>query len=107
MTRATDVAVPTPTRGRTLRTVAPGTATIAVTFGLARYGYGLLLPDMRSDIGLSAGAAGMIASATYLSCLRANTAVVGMVTRWGPRVAVGCALVSAAVGMAVIAGARS
>ena len=29
------------------RTLLPGAAMIAVTFGLARYGYGLLLPDMR------------------------------------------------------------
>jgi predicted MFS family arabinose efflux permease len=107
MTRSTDLAVTSPSRGRTLRTVVPGTATIAVTFGLARYGYGLLLPDMQSDIGLSASAAGMIASAAYLSYLLANTAVVGVVTWWGPRTAVGCALVSAAGGMAVIAGAHS
>jgi predicted MFS family arabinose efflux permease len=94
-------------RGRTLRTVVPGTATIAVTFGLARYGYGLLLPDMRSDIGLSASAAGMIASAAYLSYLLANTAVVAVVTRWGPRVAVGSAAGAAAVGMGIVAAAHS
>ena len=85
----------------------PGTATIAVTFGLARYGYGLLLPDMRSDIGLSASAAGMIASAAYLSYLLANTAVVAVVTRWGPRVAVGSAAGAAAAGMGIVAAAQS
>lgn len=85
----------------------PGTATIAVTFGLARYGYGLLLPDMRSDIGLSASAAGVIASAAYVSYLLANTAVVAVVTRWGPRVAVGWAAGTAAVGMGIVAGAHS
>lgn len=106
MSRSTDLATTT-SRDRTLRTVVPGTATIAVTFGLARYGYGLLLPDMRSDIGLSASAAGVVASCAYVSYLLANTAVVSVVTRWGPRVAVGCALLSAALGMGVIAGANS
>ena len=45
---------------------------IAVTFGLARYGYGLLLPDMRAETGMSAGAAGLISSAAYASYLVAN-----------------------------------
>lgn len=30
------------------RTVLPGAAMIAVSFGLARYGYGLLLPEMQA-----------------------------------------------------------
>ncbi len=76
---------------------------IAVTFGLARYGYGLLLPDIRSDIGMTAGAAGVISSGAYLAYLLANAGVVTVVTRWGPRVAVGAAALSAAVGMSIVA----
>ena len=87
----------------TSRTVLPGAATIAVTFGLARYGYGLLLPDMRSDLALGPGAAGLISSGAYLSYLVANIAVVWVADRWGPRVAIGLAAALAAVGMAVIA----
>jgi predicted MFS family arabinose efflux permease len=35
---------------------------VAVTFGLARYGYGLLLPDMRAELGIGAASAGVIRS---------------------------------------------
>ncbi|HLT60041.1 MAG TPA: YbfB/YjiJ family MFS transporter, partial [Microlunatus sp.] len=63
--------------------MVPGAAMIAVTFGLARYGYGLLLPDMRDELSLSSGAAGLIASGTYAAYLIANLAVVQVITRWG------------------------
>jgi hypothetical protein len=33
--------------------VAPGLAMIAVTYGLARFAYGLFLPEMRQAFGLS------------------------------------------------------
>lgn len=83
--------------------LVPGAAMIAVTFGLARYGYGLLLPDMRAEIGMSASAAGLISSAAYASYLAANIGVVRVTTLWGPRVAVGGAAAFAALGMAAIA----
>ncbi len=86
-----------------MRVLVPGTLMIAVTFGLARYGYGLLLPDMRGDIGMSAGTAGLISSASYASYLVANIGVVRVTTLWGSRVAVGGAAAFAALGMAAIA----
>jgi len=97
----------------TPRTVAPtavlvpGTAMIAVTFGLARYGYGLLLPDMKADIGIGPSTAGLISSLGYLAYLVANAAVVPLASRLGARVAVAGAAASAALGMAVIAVAGS
>lgn len=81
----------------------PGAAMIAVTFGLARYGYGLLLPDMRAEIDLTAGTAGLISSASYASYLVANIGVVQLASRWGPRLAIGGAAALAAVGMIAIA----
>jgi len=86
--------------------LVPGTLMIAVTFGLARYGYGLLLPDMRAEIGMSASAAGLISSAAYASYLVANIGVVAVTTRWGARVAVGGAAAFAVLGMAAIATAQ-
>ncbi len=83
--------------------LVPGTAMIAVTFGLARYGYGLLLPDMRAEIGMTAGTAGLVSSAAYASYLIANIGVVELTSRWGPRLAVGGAAALAAVGMLAIA----
>ncbi len=80
---------------------------IAVSFGLARYGYGLLLPEMRAEFGMGADAAGLISSGAYFSYLIANAAVVWVTARYGARVAVGLAAALAAVGMAVIAAAGS
>jgi len=95
------------TRPSAARTLLPGTAMIALTFGLSRYGYGLLLPDMRAEVQMTASTAGLISSAAYLSYMAANIGVVGVLTRWGPRVAVGGAALLAAVGMGVIAVAQS
>jgi len=80
---------------------------IAVTFGLARYGYGLLLPEMRSDLAVRSGTAGLISSGTYASYLVANVAVVWVATRFGSRLALGLAAGFAATGMAVIASAQT
>ena len=56
-----------PAAQATYRTVLPGAAMIAVSFGLARYGYGLLLPEMQAELSISPSAAGLIASGTYAS----------------------------------------
>ncbi|TWH73527.1 MFS transporter [Modestobacter roseus] len=55
--------------------VVPGLAVIAVTYGLARYGFGLYLPQFRDAFGISPGTAGGIAAAGYLAyCLAAAVA---------------------------------
>src|SRR5918994_1528151 len=50
--------------------VAPGLATIAVTYGLARFAYGLFLPEMRESLELSDSVLGLLAAG--------SVAVVGM-----------------------------
>jgi predicted MFS family arabinose efflux permease len=90
-------------RAGTVSTVLPGAAMIAVTFGLARYGYGLLLPEMQSELAMSANAAGVISSGAFLSYLVANVLTVWLTARLGPRWALGGAAGLAAVGMAVVA----
>jgi predicted MFS family arabinose efflux permease len=92
---------------RAVATVLPGIAMIAVTFGLARYGYGLLLPEMRAEFAMGADAAGLISSGAYLSYLAANVGVVWVTARFGPRMAVGLAAALAAGGMTLVAVAGS
>lgn len=89
------------------RTVVPGAAMIAVSFGLARYGYGLLLPEMQAELAISPGAAGLISSGTYLSYLAANIGVVAVTSRFGVRAVIGLAAALAAAGMTTIATAHS
>ncbi len=62
-----------------------GIGVVGVSFGMARYGYGLLLPDLRAAYGLSTGALGAIAAGAYLAYLVASLAVGPLVTRLGAR----------------------
>jgi len=103
----TETAIRTPEALPMYRTVLPGAAMIAVSFGLARYGYGLLLPEMQAELSISPSTAGLIASGTYVSYLLANVGVVWLAGRRGPRAAIGLAAALAAAGMAVIANANS
>lgn len=85
--------------------MAAGLAVIAVTYGLARYGYGLYLPEFRAGFGLSSGTAGLIGAGSYAGyCLAAvlGGRLVGgghaRATLWlaGGSAALGCLLVAAA-----------
>lgn len=62
-----------------------GVAAQGVTFGFARYGYGLFLPEIRRQFDLSVSLVGVIGSATYVSYLIALLLVGVLSTRWGPR----------------------
>ena len=87
--------------------VPAGVGMIAVAFGLARYGFGLLLPDMRASLVIDAATAGLVGSSAYVSYLVANALVVALTVRTGPRVPLLLATGCAVGGMATIAGADS
>jgi predicted MFS family arabinose efflux permease len=70
---------------------------------LARYGYGLLLPDMRNAFGLSSAELGLIASTAYASYLLAVASAGALTARHGARLVVVAGGVLAVVGMIVIA----
>jgi predicted MFS family arabinose efflux permease len=85
--------------------IGSGLAVVAVAFGLARYGYGLLLPQMRTSLELSLGQLGAIGGAGYGSYLVASLACPALLSRWGPRRTVLAGGASAVAGMAVCAAA--
>lgn len=80
-----------------------GMAAVGVTFGFARYGYGLFLPELRHAFGLSLSLVGVIASASYVGYVGALLLVGALVTRLGPRPLVVIGGLSAAGGMALVA----
>ncbi|WP_138733646.1 MFS transporter [Modestobacter excelsi] len=87
--------------------VPAGLAVIAVTYGLARYGFGLYLPQLRSEFGITSSTAGSIAAGSYLAyCLTALLAQ-RWVGRERPRAALWLAGGTAALGSAVVAAASS
>ena len=84
-----------------------GFALVAVTYGLARFAYGLFLPEIRAEIGLDRAMAGLIAGGAFLGYCLAIFASAALTERFGARpVAVAAGLVAAA-GMLAMALAQS
>ncbi|WP_375002285.1 MFS transporter [Aeromicrobium sp. CTD01-1L150] len=80
-----------------------GLLAIGLSFGLARYGYGLFLPDIRREFDLSVSTVGVIGSAAYVGYLLALLAVGRLADRAGPRVLVGTGGASAVLGISLVA----
>lgn len=80
----------------------PGLATLAVTYGFARYGYGLFLPRFQAEFGGSAGALGAVTSIGYAGELLALGLVGWWAGRRSPRLPIAVGLCCAGLGMAVI-----
>ena len=80
-----------------------GFCATAVAFGPARNGYGLFLPEIREEFGLSSEALGFVASGLYAGYLGALVAVGLLAARLGPRPPVIFGLLSAALGMGLVA----
>lgn len=80
-----------------------GALATSVAFGPARNGYGLFLPWIREEFGISTELAGLIASGGYAGYMAALFAVGVLATRLGPRLPVVTGMLSAALGMMLIA----
>ena len=87
--------------------VPAGLAVIAVTYGLARYGFGLYLPQFRDEYALTSGTAGGIAAAGYLAYCLAAGAAQRLAGRSRGRAALWLAGGTAAVGSLLVAAAWS
>ncbi len=80
-------------------------ATIAVTYGLARFAYGLFLPELRAEFGLGGATAGAIAASSYVGYSVAIGAATPLTPRWGARTVAISAGLAAVAGTALIAAA--
>lgn len=85
------------------RLIPAGIAIIASTYGLARYAYGLFLPDIRQDFGLESGVLGFMAGSSYAAYLLATLAAAYVTSRAGPRLPIALGGLLAAFGMLAIA----
>ncbi|WP_110670590.1 MFS transporter [Salinicola halophilus] len=85
------------------RLIVAGTLLIGISYGLARFAYGLFLPSMRDDVGLSPTTAGLIGSGAYVGYCFAIVVSALLVERLGARFVTVTAALVAAVGMAAIA----
>jgi predicted MFS family arabinose efflux permease len=85
--------------------VAPGLAMIAITYGLARFAYGLFVPEMRESLDLSESVLGLIGAGSYAGYCLAVLGALVFTARAGPRFMAVAAGAVAVVGMATVAGA--
>lgn len=98
------------TRGEARSTfglVPAGLAMIAVTYGLARFAYGLFLPELREAFGLDAAVLGLIGSGSYAGYCVAISISLVYTSKVGPRFMVAAAGLTAVSGMALVAAAPS
>ncbi|WP_106497278.1 MFS transporter [Lentibacillus sp. Marseille-P4043] len=65
--------------------VLPGVTMIAVTYGLARFSFGLLLPDMNESLNMSEFVSGVISSLFYLAYCCTIVLSTVITTKEGPR----------------------
>jgi predicted MFS family arabinose efflux permease len=94
-------------RGNMTWLVAPGLAMIAVTYGLARFAYGLFVPEMRETLDLSETVLGLIGAGSYASYCVAILVALVFTSSTGSRLMAVAAGAVAVVGMATVAGARA
>ena len=80
-----------------------GLTIVAVTYGFARYAYGLFLPDIQRDLALSVELMGLIAGASSVGAIVATIAGASLSRQFGTRLPVMLGGSSAFVGMLIIA----
>ncbi len=84
-----------------------GFALIAVTYGMARFSWGIMLPDIRQAVPFSPQTAGLIAACSYAAyCLSVFFASL-LTARFGPRLPALLAALTAAGGLIILAFAPS
>lgn len=87
--------------------VVTATLAIAVSFGIARYGFGLFLPDMAAEFDLTNAELGLISSGAYLGYFSTSIVAMVLTVRTGARPMLIGGLALATVGMALIATAQN
>ncbi|PSL42571.1 putative MFS family arabinose efflux permease [Salsuginibacillus halophilus] len=87
-----------------LKLVLPGITMIAVTYGLARFSFGLLLPDMSASLQMSEAVSGTISSLFYFAYCFTIVFSTVMTTREGPKRMILFAGLSAFIGLLFMAG---
>ncbi|EZQ16060.1 MULTISPECIES: MFS transporter [Gammaproteobacteria] len=87
---------------RDLNLVAAGFALTALSYGLARFAYGMLLPQIREDLSLGVTAAGWVGGSAFAAyCVGILLAFYG-VGKLGPRFIALAAALAATAGMGIV-----
>src|SRR5699024_8698537 len=87
---------------RMSKLVFPGITMIAVSYGLARFSYGLLLPNISHDLSMSPSVSGIISSLFYLSYCFAIVLSIIVTVEKGPRIMILIAGTFAILGLIIM-----
>lgn len=87
--------------------VGAGAALIGTCYGLARFAYGLFLPQFRTEFAIDSASSGVIGAGSYVGYCLAIVASLVLTPRWGPRPVAVTAGVVATVGLLTVAVAPS
>jgi predicted MFS family arabinose efflux permease len=86
---------------RPLTLASAGIGVIGASFGMARYGFGLLAPDIRASFHLDNGSIGLLSAASYAAYLITSIAAGALAARLGPRMVVAAGGLCAVAGMLI------
>nr|WP_277612307.1 MFS transporter [Dietzia sp. SLG310A2-38A2] len=103
----TEVGTVTEVTSSATRIGIAGAAVVGVAFGMARYVYGLTLPDIRQELGLSELVLGLVASATFAGYLAGLVLAGPLAARRGARAPTTVGGVCGALGAAIVTVAQS
>ncbi|WP_262264682.1 MFS transporter [Pantoea dispersa] len=90
-----------------LRLTLSGFVLIAVTYGLARFAWGMMMPQVAQQISFSPRASGMLAACSYLAYCLATPGATLLLARWGVRNTAMLAALTAMLGLLLLAAASS
>lgn len=90
-----------------LRLTLSGFMLIAVTYGLARFAWGMMMPQVAQQISFSPRASGMLAACSYLAYCLATPGATLLLARWGVRSTAILAALTAMFGLLLLAAASS
>jgi predicted MFS family arabinose efflux permease len=92
---------------RPLLLASAGIGVIGASYGMARYGFGLLAPEISATFGLGHRAIGLLAAASYVAYVATSVTAGALTVRVGPRAVVGAGGVFAVTGMVIAGTAHS
>lgn len=86
---------------RPLVLASAGIAVVGASYGMARYGFGLLAPEISATFHLGHRAIGLLAAASYVAYVATSITAGALTVRVGPRAVVGAGGVCAVAGMSI------
>lgn len=90
-----------------LRLTLSGFMLIAVTYGLARFAWGMMMPQVAQQVSFSPRTSGMLAACSYLAYCLATPGATLLLARWDVRSTAMLAALTAMLGLLLLAAAGS